>query len=128
MPQLELIRRSAPSIPHGGLNTALESLAWGVPMVVLPVTNDQPGVGARVERSGVGRSIPVGRVTAGRLRQAVGAVLGDPTYRDRAEALRSSIEAGDGLGRAADVIGEAFEPHPRAVPHASAPRSRVNCD
>ncbi len=36
-PQLELIRRSALTISHGGLNTALESLAWGVAMVVLPV-------------------------------------------------------------------------------------------
>ena len=31
-------------------------------MVVLPVAYDQPGVGARVEWSGVGRSIPVGAV------------------------------------------------------------------
>jgi UDP:flavonoid glycosyltransferase YjiC (YdhE family) len=44
------------------LNTALESLACGVPMVVLPVTYDQPGVGARVEWAGVGRSIPVARL------------------------------------------------------------------
>ncbi len=57
-PQLELVQRSALTISHGGLNTALESLACGVPMVVLPVAYDQPGVGARVEWSGVGRSIP----------------------------------------------------------------------
>src|SRR5262249_1334723 len=36
-PQLELIRRAALTISHGGLNTALESLERGVPMVVLPV-------------------------------------------------------------------------------------------
>ena len=51
-PQLDLIRRSALTISHGGLNTALESLSRGVPMVVLPVTYDQPGVGAWVEWSG----------------------------------------------------------------------------
>jgi zeaxanthin glucosyltransferase len=37
-PQLDLIRHSALTISHGGLNTALESLACGVPMVVLPAT------------------------------------------------------------------------------------------
>ena len=78
-------------------------------MVVLPVTNDQPGVGARVEWSGVGRSIPVGRLTVGRLRAAVREVMGDPAYRRRAEGLQSRVEAADGLNRAADLIGEAFD-------------------
>jgi MGT family glycosyltransferase len=107
-PQLELIRRSALTISHGGLNTALESLERGVPVVVLPVTYDQPGVGARVEWAGVGRSIPVGRLTVGRLRDAVRDVLGDPAYRGRAGALRSEIEGADGLNRAADAIEAAF--------------------
>src|SRR5262249_46627263 len=114
-PQLDLIRRSTLTISHGGLNTALESLAQGVPMVVLPVTYDQPGVGARVEWAGVGRTIPVGRVTVGRLRDAVRAVLGDPAYRARARGLRSKIEADDGLNRAADLIGAAVGgPRPAA--------------
>src|SRR5262249_52818632 len=107
-PQLDLIRHSALTISHGGLNTVLESLAWGVPMVVLPVTYDQPGVGARVEWAGVGRSIPVARLTLERLRVAVRIVLGDPAYRARAGLLRSSIEAADGLNRAADLIESAF--------------------
>jgi len=107
-PQLDLIRQSSLTISHGGLNTALESLAWGVPMVVLPVTYDQPGVGARVEWSGVGKSIPVGRLTIDRLRDAVRLVLRDPAYRERVGRLRSAIEAADGLNRAADLIEEAF--------------------
>ena len=115
-PQLELIRRSALTISHGGLNTALESLERGVPMVVLPVTYDQPGVGARVEWSGVGRSIPVGRLTVDRLRDAVRVVLGDLAYRERAGRLQSSIEAADGLSRAADLIEGAFGTGWRAVP------------
>src|SRR4029077_2675368 len=107
-PQLELIRLSALTISHGGLNTALESLAQGGPRVVLPVAYDQPGVGARVEWSGVGRSIPVGRLMVDRLRDAVRTVLGDPPYRDRAGRLQTSIQAADGLNRAADLIERAF--------------------
>jgi MGT family glycosyltransferase len=107
-PQLELVRRSALTISHGGLNTALESLACGVPMVVLPIAYDQPGVGARVEWTGVGRSIPVGRLTVDRLRNAVRAVLGTPAYGQRAGRLQLSIEAADGLNRASDVIEAAF--------------------
>jgi MGT family glycosyltransferase len=115
-PQLGLIQQSTLTISHGGLNTALESLAWGVPMVVLPVTYDQPGVGARVEWSGVGTSIPVGRLTVDRLRNAVRLVLRDPAYRARAGRVRSAIEAADGLNRAADLIEEAFGTGRRAVP------------
>src|SRR5262249_4315229 len=107
-PQLELIRRAALTISHGGLNTVLESLQRGAPMVVLPVTNDQPGVGTRVERTGVGRSIPVGRLTVARLRDAVHAVLSERAYRERAALLRQSIRAADGLNRAADIVDETF--------------------
>jgi UDP:flavonoid glycosyltransferase YjiC (YdhE family) len=124
-PQLELIRRAALTISHGGLNTALESLARGIPQVVLPVAYDQPGVGARIEWSGVGRSIPVTRLAVGRLRDAAREVLGDPTYRERAGALRSAIEAADGLNRAAGVIEEAFDSR---VPRESACGSTEGID
>ena len=46
-PQLELIRRSALTISHGGLNTALESLACGVPMVVLIIGREFAVTGLR---------------------------------------------------------------------------------
>jgi UDP:flavonoid glycosyltransferase YjiC (YdhE family) len=94
-------------------------------MVVLPVAYDQPGVGARVEWSGVGRSIPVGRLTVDRLRDAVRTVLGDPAYRKRAGRLQWCIKAVDGLNRAADLVEGAFDrgapyragrPEPAAAP------------
>jgi zeaxanthin glucosyltransferase len=115
-PQLELIRHASLTISHGGLNTTLESLAQGVPVVVLPVAYDQPGVGVRAGWSGVGQSIPVGRLTVDRLRHAVHTVLTDPSYRERAGRVRSSIEAADGLNRAADLIEGAFGTGRRAWP------------
>jgi len=114
-PQLELIRRSTLTISHGGLNTVLESLARGVPMVVLPVTNDQPGVGSRVEWSSVGQSIPVGRLTVDRLHNAICEVLGNPIYHEQAKKFQSRIESGDGLTRAAELIESAFGPPPMTV-------------
>ena len=127
-PQLDLIRRSALTISHGGLNTALESLAQGVPMVVLPVTYDQPGVGTRIEWSGAGRSIPVGRLTVDRLRDAVRLVLDNPAYRQRAGRIQSSIESADGLNRAADVIEAAFGTGWRAVPSEVGRHARAGSD
>src|ERR1700726_1071689 len=41
-PQLELLKRASVCITHAGLNTVLESLAQGVPLVAVPVSVDQP--------------------------------------------------------------------------------------
>ena len=46
-PQMELLKRSALCITHSGLNTALESLTQGVPIVAIPVSIDQPGVAGK---------------------------------------------------------------------------------
>jgi UDP:flavonoid glycosyltransferase YjiC (YdhE family) len=64
----------------------------------------------------VGRSIPVGRLTVDRLRDAVRLVLGVPAYRVRAGRLRAAIETADGLNRAAGVIEGVFGTGRRAVP------------
>ena len=42
-PQLEILKRAALVITHAGLNTVLESLSEGVPLVAVPLGNDQPG-------------------------------------------------------------------------------------
>ena len=41
-PQLDLIKRASAVITHAGLNTVLESLSEGVPLVCIPLGNDQP--------------------------------------------------------------------------------------
>ena len=38
-PQLELLQKASLCITHAGLNTALESIAHGVPMLAIPITN-----------------------------------------------------------------------------------------
>jgi len=51
-PQIELLKRAALCITHAGLNTALEALAQGVPMVAIP-KYDQPGVAAGLPTMGL---------------------------------------------------------------------------
>ena len=48
VPQLELLKKVTLTITHGGMNTVLECLSNGVPMVVIPIANDQPGIASRV--------------------------------------------------------------------------------
>jgi MGT family glycosyltransferase len=107
-PQLEILKRAAVVITHAGLNTTLESLAEGVPLVALPLGNDQPGVAARVAARGAGLVIPQKKLTGAKLHTAVQAVLMDPRYRRAAEMLKKAIAESDGLNRAADIIEQAL--------------------
>ena len=103
-PQLEIVKRAAVVITHAGLNTVLESLAEGVPLVALPLGNDQPGVAARVAARGAGVVIPRRKLTAKRLRSAVQAVLGEERYRNAARWLQAAMGKIDGPNRAADIV------------------------
>ncbi len=103
-PQLELLRRSAFAVTHAGLNTVLEALATGIPLVAVPVTNDQPGVAARVVWVGAGEAIAHKHVTSQALRAAVIRVQSDPSYRAAAERVRNIIQASGGAPRAAELI------------------------
>ncbi|MCC6233444.1 MAG: glycosyl transferase family 1 [Verrucomicrobiales bacterium] len=107
-PQLALLKRASLVITHAGLNTALETLAHGVPMVAIPVANDQPGVAARLRAAGAGELVPFSRLSVGRLRAAVARVLSVPTYRESAQRLAREIGRRDGASWAADVIEESL--------------------
>ncbi|MGA9587610.1 MAG: glycosyltransferase [Terracidiphilus sp.] len=103
-PQLEILKRAVLVITHAGLNTVLESLCQGVPLVAVPLANDQPGVAARVKARGACVVVPREGLNAARLRKAVMLVLQDARYRDAARALQRTIQRIDGPQRAADLI------------------------
>lgn len=108
-PQLRLLDQAALAITHAGLNTALECLARGVPMVCIPVTNDQPGVARRVEWLGLGEVLLLGRVTPVRLRRLIQQVLELPRYRAAAAEYQARLADRDGPSMAADIVQRAFE-------------------
>jgi len=113
-PQLEILKRAVLVITHAGLNTVLESLSEGVPMVAIPLGNDQPGVAARLKARGAGVVVPRGRLSVARLRAAVRLVMQDRSYRDAARALQAVIRQVNGPELAADVIEEVLKLRPAA--------------
>ena len=102
------MQRAALTITHAGLNTVLESLRCGVPIVAIPIANDQPGLAARVAWSGCGAMVPLKRVSVSLLRSAIDRVWGDPTYRQNAQRLQQAIASSGGVARAADIVEQAI--------------------
>lgn len=107
-PQLELLKRASVVITHAGMNTALETLAQGVPLVALPITNDQPGVAARLVYAGAGEMVPLAKLSQERLGAAVQKVFTQPDYRNQAQRLQAEIAKCDGTKSAAEITIDAL--------------------
>lgn len=103
-PQLELLQRASLNITHAGLNTTLESLSYGVPMVAIPVTDDQPGIAARIAWTGAGEFVMLSQLSVSKLRGAIKRVLTKESYKHNAVRLQEVISQTRGVSRAADII------------------------
>jgi UDP:flavonoid glycosyltransferase YjiC (YdhE family) len=85
VPQSRLLARCDLVIAHGGFGTVTAALAHGLPLVLIPISADQPENARRCAALGVGRVIAPDKRTPAAIRAAVRAVLGDPRYRRNAE-------------------------------------------
>jgi MGT family glycosyltransferase len=104
VPQLDVLLRAAAFVTHGGMNSVSESLWHGVPVVVIPQMSEQAIVGRRVEEVGAGLYLGREYVTAEKLRDAVGRLLTEPHFRQKAETVRESFQTAGGVARGADAI------------------------
>jgi UDP:flavonoid glycosyltransferase YjiC (YdhE family) len=103
-PQLELLRRATAVVTHAGMNTALEAMANGLPMVAIPVCNDQPGVASRLAHVGVAEVVPARRANPTNLRAAIIRVLRDPSYRAASVRMQQLIRSGPTLEQTSELI------------------------
>jgi zeaxanthin glucosyltransferase len=107
-PQLALLRRASLCVTHAGLNTVLEALENGVPLVAIPVTNDQPGIASRIRAHEVGDFVRLSELTPDLLRSLIVKVQEEPQYRENAQRIADSIEQVRGVTLAAIKIEEGF--------------------
>jgi MGT family glycosyltransferase len=97
VPQQDVLGHAAAAVVHGGSGSTLGAIAAGVPLVVMPLFADQPQNARRVAEVGAGVAVEPNRddldATVAPLRQAVEAVLTEPSYRERARALADELRA-----------------------------------
>lgn len=104
-PQLALLERAAAMVSHGGANSVMEAMDNGVPMLLIPICNDQPVQAYFLAKAGAGLSLERERVTADSARSALAQLL-DPglPYRANAERVRDAYRSRDGAREAARQI------------------------
>ena len=93
IPQLELLARADVMVTHGGLNSVKEAVSNGVPMVVNPMVNDQPGNGARVVYHGLGVVLDPRRASRRSIADAIEGTATSSAMRARVRTMAERFRA-----------------------------------
>ncbi|PYS91299.1 MAG: hypothetical protein DMF64_12805 [Acidobacteria bacterium] len=90
-PQVEVLKRAALMISHGGVTGVKESAFMGVPMLLIPVYYDEFGNAARVVYHGLGARLRLKEVSAPALGCLIDRVLEDSSYSARAKLISERL-------------------------------------
>ncbi|MDP9302185.1 MAG: glycosyltransferase, partial [Actinomycetota bacterium] len=115
IPQSALLPHCDLVVNHAGSGSVIGALAYGLPMVVIPMGADQPLNAARCEQLGVGIALNAVRATPETVREAVTSILENSTYRVAAERIRDEIAALPEPGAAVPLL-ERLVGEPGAAP------------
>ncbi|CAN5467763.1 glycosyltransferase [soil metagenome] len=114
-PQRAALEAADVAITHAGLNTVLDALTAGTPMLALPITFDQPGVAARVREAGAGIVLSPTFASTSAIRKALLALLNDASYFRSAARLGAEVSQAGGVQKAVDLIETAIVKGPIAA-------------
>ncbi|QDQ15904.1 macrolide family glycosyltransferase [Streptomyces spectabilis] len=120
VPQTAVLAHADAFVTHTGMNSTMEALAAGVPMLALPRTPETQTTADRVVELGLGHTLAPADATADRLRSVVADLLADASIRQRLTAMQNEIRKAGGAPVAADAVEARLSPSQR--PSASARR------
>jgi MGT family glycosyltransferase len=111
VPQLEILPRTQVFVTHAGTNSVMESMYYGVPMVLIPQQPEQQMHARRTVELGLGVQLDKEAVTAASLREAVERITNNPQYRMRAQEMQQRMHEDGGYQRATDAIIKFTQKH-----------------
>jgi MGT family glycosyltransferase len=104
VPQLAVLAQTDVFVTHGGLNSIMEALYYGVPMVLIPQMPEQMITAKLLAELGLGVVLEKESLTVEALQGAVQQLLGDPELSARLQRAQAEVRASGGARRAADAI------------------------
>ncbi|WP_103106363.1 macrolide family glycosyltransferase [Brevibacillus reuszeri] len=106
VPQMDVLTCTKLFITHGGMNSTNEALYFGVPLVVIPLSADQPIIARQVANIGAGVTLQMQSLTSSKLRETVEHVLNHPSFQIAAANSSQSFQSSGGYRQAVDEIFE----------------------
>ncbi|MBT2659091.1 glycosyltransferase [Bacillus sp. ISL-18] len=106
VPQTEVLKYTKLFITHGGMNSTHEGLYFGVPLIVIPQSADQPIIAEQVARIGAGIQLKMESLSANQLSEAVDYVLNQNSVHKAVESIKESFQKSGGYHQAVDEIFE----------------------
>jgi rhamnosyltransferase subunit B len=79
-------------VHHGGLGTTAQALFAGCPQLVVPFAHDQFDNGARIDRLGVGLSLPSGKISEESVKKLFDQLLNSQEMNQRAKGLAQQFQ------------------------------------
>jgi MGT family glycosyltransferase len=104
VPQTDVLKYTKLFITHGGMNSTNEGLYYGVPLIVIPQSADQPIIAGQVVNIGAGIKLQMQSLTANQLREAVDHVLNLSSFNKASAQIRESFQRSGGYHQAVDEI------------------------
>ncbi len=108
-PQEELIKSATLCITHAGQNTTGDCLTYGVPMVAIPFTTEQPGTAARIAWTKTGVALSLSTLTTNTLRSAIDRTLANPVYKSNSQKFAAEMRSRNPIQEACELIHTAVE-------------------
>jgi glycosyltransferase, MGT family len=106
VPQLEVLTQTNIFISHGGMNSTMESLYNGVPLVVIPQMVEQEMTARRIQALGLGVLLARDNVSVESLHAAVAYVQNDVALHERVSAMQQEVRRSPGYKGAATQLIE----------------------
>ena len=103
-PHDELFDRCSAVVTPAGWGTVGRALVRGLPLVLVPIANDQRYIADRCERLGLGIALDPLHLSEQDLREAIGAVCADASYRAAAEDMAAHFRSARPLASSASLV------------------------
>jgi UDP:flavonoid glycosyltransferase YjiC (YdhE family) len=116
VPQLALLRRAAAMVTHGGTNSIIECVAYGVPMVVVSSgLRDHPGNAVRAAHHRLAVTTRMGGITGAELVALVERARASSEIRDGLARMRRAIATEHGVSEAVEYLEGIVRARDRAL-------------